>query len=98
MSDRSASLSVGLCFLCLYLLTAGGHYGGDGFWSYLTAESIVLDRDLIDISWANALRTGLLGDPAAVGLRAVVALLLVAWVLSARKVIQWAGTTAVGER
>ena len=46
MSDRSVSLSVGLCFLCLYLLTAGGHYGGDGFWSYLTAESIVLDRDL----------------------------------------------------
>ena len=54
--------------------------------------------DLIDIWWVNALRTGFLSDPAAVGLRVVVALLLVAWVLSARKVIKWAGTTAVGER
>ena len=32
---------------CVYLLTAGGHYGGDGFWNYLTARSLVLNGDLI---------------------------------------------------
>jgi hypothetical protein len=30
----------------LYLITVSGHYGGDGFHSYLTAESLVLDGDL----------------------------------------------------
>ena len=33
--------------LCIYTLTAGGHYGGDGFWHYLTAQSLVRDGDLI---------------------------------------------------
>ena len=32
--------------LCIYALTAGGHYGGDGFWNYLTAQSLVCDGDL----------------------------------------------------
>ena len=45
-TDRAAKIWIFIFFLCLYLLTAGGHYGGDGFWSYLTAESIVLDGDL----------------------------------------------------
>ena len=47
MTDRRATVWVGVGFLCLYLLTASGHYGGDGFWSYLTAESLLLDGDLI---------------------------------------------------
>ena len=46
MSNRRAALHIGLLLLPIYLLTAGGHYGGDGFWSYLTAESLVLDHDL----------------------------------------------------
>lgn len=33
-------------FAALYLTTLSGHYGGDGFSSYLTAESLVLDGDL----------------------------------------------------
>lgn len=33
-------------FATLYLATVSGHYGGDGFHSYLTAESLVLDGDL----------------------------------------------------
>ena len=45
-SDTAATGWIFTFFLCLYLLTAGGHYGGDGFWAYLTAESIVLDGDL----------------------------------------------------
>jgi hypothetical protein len=32
-------------FLTAYLLTVNGHYGSDGFYSYLTAESLVLDHD-----------------------------------------------------
>ena len=47
MTDRSAACWVLVFFLGLYAFTAGGHYGGDGFWSYLTAESIVRDGDLI---------------------------------------------------
>ena len=47
MTDRHATVWLGVGFLCLYLLTASGHYGGDGFWSYLTAESVLLDGDLI---------------------------------------------------
>ncbi|MDA0745020.1 MAG: hypothetical protein O2954_00755 [bacterium] len=46
MNNRAAAGWIGIFFLCLYLLTASGHYGGDGFWIYLTAESIVLDGDL----------------------------------------------------
>jgi len=30
----------------MYTLTAGGHYGGDGFWNYLTARSLVTEGDL----------------------------------------------------
>ena len=33
--------------LCIYTLTAGGHYGGDGLWNYLTAQSLVRDGDLV---------------------------------------------------
>ncbi len=44
---RFVPLGIGAFFFSIYLLTAGGHYGGDGFWNYLTAESIVLDGDLI---------------------------------------------------
>ena len=33
--------------LCIYALTAGGHYGGDGFWNYLTAQSLMRDGDLV---------------------------------------------------
>lgn len=33
--------------LCIYALTAGGHYGGDGFWNYLTAQSLIRDGDLV---------------------------------------------------
>ncbi len=36
-----------LFLICIYTLTAGGHYGGDGFWHYLTAQSLVRDGDLI---------------------------------------------------
>lgn len=46
MTEKAATAWLGLGFLCLYLLIAGGHYGGDGFWSYLTAESLLLDGDL----------------------------------------------------
>ncbi|MBI2939901.1 MAG: hypothetical protein HYY04_05630, partial [Chloroflexi bacterium] len=35
-----------LLFAALYLLTMRGHYGGDGFLMYLTAESLVLDGDV----------------------------------------------------
>ena len=35
-----------LFFASVFLLFFNGHYGGDGLESYLTAESIVLDRDL----------------------------------------------------
>ena len=44
---RHVNASVGLFFLCVYALVAGGHYGGDGFWSYLTAQSLVLDGDVV---------------------------------------------------
>ena len=33
--------------LCIYALTAGGHYGGDGLWNYLTAQSLVRDGNLV---------------------------------------------------
>ncbi len=33
--------------VCAYMLTASGHYGGDGFFIYQTAESLVLDGDLL---------------------------------------------------
>lgn len=36
-----------LFFLLIYILFASGHYGGDGFYTYLTTESIVLDRNLV---------------------------------------------------
>jgi len=44
---KHVNASVGLFFLCVYALFAGGHYGGDGFWSYLTAQSLVLDGDVV---------------------------------------------------
>jgi len=46
-AERTATGWCFALFLALYLLVAGGHYGGDGFWNYLTAESIVLDGDLV---------------------------------------------------
>lgn len=45
-TDRQAAVWIGIFLLCVYALTAGGHYGGDGFWSYLTARSIVTRGDL----------------------------------------------------
>lgn len=46
MTDRTAACYLFVFLLCIYLLTAGGHYGGDGFWNYLTARSLVIDGDL----------------------------------------------------
>lgn len=43
-SRPARRLLVALC--ALYLITISGHYGGDGFHSYLTAESLVRDRDI----------------------------------------------------
>ena len=47
ISNKTSAWWIGVFFLSCYLLIAGGHYGGDGFWSYLTAESLVLDGDLV---------------------------------------------------
>jgi hypothetical protein len=47
MTNKTASLYLFICISCIYLLTAGGHYGGDGFWNYLTARSLVYNGDLI---------------------------------------------------
>ena len=47
MTNRVASVYLFICISCIYLLTAGGHYGGDGFWNYLTARSLVLNGDLV---------------------------------------------------
>ncbi|MDP6041733.1 MAG: hypothetical protein QGG64_24515, partial [Candidatus Latescibacteria bacterium] len=46
MTNRLSFLYLFIFLLCIYTLTAGGHYGGDGFWNYLTAQSIVRDGDL----------------------------------------------------
>ena len=46
MTDRAATGWLGVSLMCLYLFAAGGHYGGDGFWNYLTAQSLYLDQDL----------------------------------------------------
>ena len=45
MKVKSKNLFIFL--LCIYALTAGGHYGGDGFWNYLTAQSLMRDGDLV---------------------------------------------------
>jgi hypothetical protein len=47
MTNRTAANYLFACMLCIYFLTAGGHYGGDGFWSYLTARSLILHGDLV---------------------------------------------------
>jgi len=47
ITNRTASVYLFVLISCIYLLTAGGHYGGDGFWNYLTARSLVLKGDLI---------------------------------------------------
>ncbi|MFT5366746.1 MAG: hypothetical protein ACI8V2_001695 [Candidatus Latescibacterota bacterium] len=47
MTNRTASFYLFICISCIYLLTAGGHYGGDGFWNYLTARSLILNGDLV---------------------------------------------------
>lgn len=47
ISHRTASVYLFVLVSCVYLLTAGGHYGGDGFWNYLTARSLVQNGDLI---------------------------------------------------
>lgn len=44
---KSKSTHLFLFLICIYTLTAGGHYGGDGFWHYLTAQSLVRDGDLV---------------------------------------------------
>ena len=44
--ERSLVARVFAGFAILYLVTVSGHYSGDGFLSYLTAESLVLDGDL----------------------------------------------------
>jgi hypothetical protein len=47
MTNRKASFYLFVFISCTYLLTAGGHYGGDGFWNFLTARSLVLDGSLV---------------------------------------------------
>ena len=47
MTNRTPSLYLFIFVLCIYALTAGGHYGGDGFWNYLTAQSLVRDGNII---------------------------------------------------
>ena len=47
MTKRSTTTHLFIFLLCIYALTAGGHYGGDGFWNYLTAQSLVRDGDLV---------------------------------------------------
>ena len=47
MTKRSTTTHLFIFLLCIYALTAGGHYGGDGFWHYLTAQSLVRDGDLV---------------------------------------------------
>ena len=47
MTNQPTTTHLFLFLICIYALTAGGHYGGDGFWHYLTAQSLVRDGDLI---------------------------------------------------
>ena len=47
MTNRSTTTRLFIFLLCIYALTAGGHYGGDGFWNYLTAQSLMRDGDLV---------------------------------------------------
>ena len=47
MTKRSTTTHLFIFLLCIYALTAGGHYGGDGFWNYLTAQSLMRDGDLV---------------------------------------------------
>lgn len=47
MTHRTASSYLFIFISSIYFLTAGGHYGGDGFWNYLTARSLVLNGDLV---------------------------------------------------
>ena len=47
MTKRTTTTHLFIFLLCIYALTAGGHYGGDGFWHYLTAQSLVRDGDLV---------------------------------------------------
>ena len=47
MTNRSTTTHLFIFLLCIYALTAGEHYGGDGFWNYLTAQSLVRDGDLV---------------------------------------------------
>ena len=46
MNRRYVALYVLFFFIVLYSLFSIGHYGGDGYQDYLTAESIVLDGNL----------------------------------------------------
>lgn len=47
MNDyRNAAQVIFIFFASLYCLFSIGHFGGDGYADYLTAESIVLDRNL----------------------------------------------------
>jgi hypothetical protein len=41
------ALTVFLFIAAVYLLFCNGHYGGDGLESYLTAESLVIDHDVV---------------------------------------------------
>lgn len=43
MSKRSLYIWVFVFFACIYSFFSIGHYGGDGYEDYLTAESLVLD-------------------------------------------------------
>ncbi|MBF0493818.1 MAG: hypothetical protein HQL28_01645 [Candidatus Omnitrophica bacterium] len=45
-SKHGLHLDLFLFFFACFLLFANGHFGGDGLENYLTAESIVLDKDI----------------------------------------------------
>ena len=45
-TDIRKGLAILLFFLAVYSLVSIGHYGGDGYQDYITAESIVLDGNL----------------------------------------------------
>ncbi|MCK9615614.1 MAG: hypothetical protein M0R48_08930 [Candidatus Omnitrophica bacterium] len=46
IKKKSLYLYIFLFFFSIFLFFSNGHYGGDGLENYLTAESLVLDRDL----------------------------------------------------
>ena len=45
-NETKKGIAILLFFLAVYSLVSIGHYGGDGYQDYLTAESIVLDGNL----------------------------------------------------